>query len=279
MQIDDISAVNKGVQILLTMKYRELWQNKMPLPSFDDVQFRASSQTGEDGLLLFIFSLIGTTNKRCVEICAGDGIECNTANLIINHGWQGLLVDGNQAKVRAGKQFYAKCPDTRLWPPKFVHGWVTAESVNQLIRDNGFTGPIDLLSLDLDGNDYWIWRAIECVAPRVVILEYENAWGPDHCVTQHYQADFVWKPDGTGLPSCGASLPAFVKLGREKGYRLVGCQQLCVNAVFLRDGVGEDVFPEVPVESCFQHSLPQFRIQRRIDHEKNASLMDGWQEV
>lgn len=277
--IDEIGAVNTAIQTLLAMKYRELQRDKRALPSFDDVQFRAFSQTGEDGLLLYVFSLIGTTNKQCVEICAGNGIECNTANLIINHGWRGLLFDGNEKNVKLGKAFYAKSKDTFAWPPKFVQAWITAESVNDLIRQNGFSGPVDLFSLDIDGNDYWVWKAVDCIEPRVVILEYQNAWGADRSVTQRYQADFVWRPARTGLPECGASLPAFVKLGREKGYRLVGCNRLCFNAIFVRDGIGEDVLPEVPVEQCLQHSLPQYRIQFRRECERTKPLNGKWLDV
>lgn len=274
-QVDETSAVDKGVQVSLSMQYKELLRNKRPLPSLDEVEFRAFSQNGEDGILLYIFSLIGTTNKKCVEICAGDGIECNTANLIINHGWQGLMFDGNPRNVETGKNFYAKCRDTFLWPPKLVHAWITTETVDALIRAHGFSGQIDLLSLDIDGNDYWIWEAIECIQPRVVMLEYQNSWGHDHSVTQRYQPNYVWKPDTL----CGASLPAFAKLGRKKGYRLVGSNRLCINAAFLRDGVGEEILPEVSAELCFEHPLPQHNIRYHIQRERAKLLERDWIRV
>jgi hypothetical protein len=84
----ELAGANKTSQVLLSLKYRELLGRRSVWPSFDDVEYRCFSQTGEDGILHYIFSLIGTTDKRCVEVCAG--IECNTANLIINHGWRGL---------------------------------------------------------------------------------------------------------------------------------------------------------------------------------------------
>ncbi|MGA9351781.1 MAG: hypothetical protein WBW48_23680, partial [Anaerolineae bacterium] len=157
--------IEKGTQMLLSLKYREFLHNGVPLPSFEDVEFRAFSQNGEDGILLFIFSLIGTTNRKAVEICAGDGIECNTANLIVNHGWNALLFDGSEENIRRGRQFYSTCKDTALWPPTLVNTWITVENVNPLIINNGYEGDIDLLSLDLDGVDYWIWKAITCITP------------------------------------------------------------------------------------------------------------------
>ena len=107
----------------LSALYRQLHQADGPPLLLKDVGFRVHSQHEEDGILLFIFSLIGTTSKRCVEICAGDGMTCNTANLIINHRWLGLLCDGEEANTKKAKRFYEKHPDTRYWPPAIVHEW------------------------------------------------------------------------------------------------------------------------------------------------------------
>ena len=210
----------------------------------------AFSQNGEDGILLYVFSLIGMGQRRCVEICAGDGVQCNTANLIINHGWHGLMFDGNEQLVERGRAFYSGLGDTFCFPPKLVNAWLTRENINDLIRKNGFEGPIDLLSLDIDGNDYWIWQAIDVVRPRVVIAEIQCIWGSDRSVTVPYSQEFRTQfVDRFGI-YCGASLPAFVKLGKRKGYRLVGVQNLGFNAIFLADGVGEELLPEVDAVSC-----------------------------
>ena len=259
-----VEAAAKGTQIALLLEYRELMERGRPLPRFEDIEFRVSSQNGEDGILLLIFAILGTTNKRAVEICAGDGIVCNTANLIVNHGWSGLLFDGNEECVTRGREFYSNCRDTSLWPPRFVHAWITAENVDSLITGNGFEGVVDLLSLDMDGIDYWIWRAVTSIRPRVVVLEYNNLWGPDPAVTVPYRPDFVADRDEYGASYCGASLSAFVKLGKEKGYRLVGCEKYNFNAFFVRSGIGEGVLPEVPVSACFGHPFAQFAIARRL---------------
>ena len=258
------SYLGKETQILLSLKYRELLHQGLLLPSFEEVEFQAFSQNGEDGILLYLFSLIGTINKKAVEICAGDGMECNTANLIINHGWNALLFDGNKENIRRGQEFYAKCSDTWLWPPTLVNAWITAENINSLIVNNGFEGEIDLLSLDLDGVDYWVWKAISCVKPRVVLVEFNNLWGAEHAVTVPYKADFRAENNSTGTDYRGASLPAFVKLGQEKGYRLVGCQRYGFNAFFIRAGIGEDIFPEISASKCFDHPFAQHAIQKRL---------------
>ena len=249
--------VDRGTQILLALKYRELAGQGIKC-AFGDIEFRNYSQNGEDGILWYIFSVVGTTNKQCVEICAGTGEQCNTSNLIINHGWIGMLFDGVEANVARGRQIFASHPDTSHYPPQFVHAWITAENVDSLIGDNGFRGEIDLLSLDIDGIDYWLWNALEVVSPRVVIAEVQAIWGSARSVTVPYRPDFragFFK--GFGIYS-GASLPAFVKLAKRKGYRLVGCQRYGFNAVFLRNDVGQREFPEVSARDCFNHPFAKW---------------------
>ena len=135
-QVERISRkiyhVDRGTQLLLAIKYKDL-KERGTILRFDDVEFRNYSQNGEDGILLYVFSLIGTINKKCIEICAGDGLQCNCANLIINHGWTGLLFDGDPGHVSHGQRFYKNHPDTFTYPPRFVKAWITAEHVNELI--------------------------------------------------------------------------------------------------------------------------------------------------
>ena len=244
------SAASKTGQISLMQTWRTMLYNKGTLPKFGDIEFRVFSQNGEDGILLYIFSLIGTTNKVCVEICAGDGIQCNSANLILNHGWTGLLVDGNENNIKKGKDFYSNHPDTNSFPPQLIHAWIERENVNELLAKHGIMGEIDLLSIDLDGVDYWIWDAIDVIKPRVVVAEIQCIWGSDHSVTVPYTRDFKTSlVKGFGIYS-GASLPAFVKLANKKGYRLVGTQALGFNAFFIRSDVGTEVLPEQSAKSC-----------------------------
>jgi hypothetical protein len=269
------SAAGKVAQLILLNQYREMVHRGAPLPSFDDVEFRAFSQNGEDGILLFIFALIGMGGRRSVEICAGDGIQCNTANLIVNHGWTGLMFEGNEHLAQTGRSFYAGLGDTFYHPPTIVNAWITRENINQLIKSHGIEGQVDLLSLDLDGVDYWVWEALDVIRPRVVIAEIQCIWGAERAVTVPYRQEFrIQFIDKFGVYS-GASLPAFVKLARRKGYRLVGVQRLGINAVFIEEGVGEDLLPEVDIDSCV--NLPFVTWAKRELLPKVANL--EWVEV
>jgi hypothetical protein len=245
-----------AAQLLLQFTYQEMARSGAALPALRETGFKAYSQTDEDGILLFIFSIIGCADRRSIELCAGDGTECNTANLILNHGWHGLLVDGDERLVRRGTAFFAAHRHTYVYPPVFVHSWVTRDSVNDLLKRNGFEGEVDLLSLDMDGVDYWIWEALDCVSPRVVVLECQDILGPQRAWTVPYSDNFDAYSHSTtaGMPNyCGASLAAFVKLARRRGYRLVGTNRLGYNAFFVRNPLGLAEMPEVGIEECFRH--------------------------
>ncbi|MBW1767506.1 MAG: hypothetical protein JRJ65_10705 [Deltaproteobacteria bacterium] len=230
------------------------------LPDFRDVGFRKYSQFEEDGILLYIFALIPPINRTCIEICAGNGRECNTANLIINHGWWGHLFDGNKQNVKAGIGFFRKDKDTFIYPPRFTNAWITAENVNGLIEQSGVSGPIDLLSLDIDGMDYWVWKAISVIEPQVVVCETLNSIPPDKALTVPYDPNFVFESEDYR----GASLAAMCKLGRNKGYRLIGTHRFGFNAFFMKNGLGEEFFPEVEPSSCVNdpYSIVRAFVQR-----------------
>ena len=232
-------------QLILKNQYRNIKKKDLSNYKFDEVGFRKYSQNSEDGILLFIFSLIGSLNKTVVEICASDGIQCNSANLIINHGWKGLLFDGDIKAVEKGQKFYGSHPDTFTLPPKFIHAWITKENINSLISNNDLKGEIDLLSIDMDGVDYWIWEALNCINPRVVVTEIQCIWGSGRSVTVPYTDDFKTTfVNNFGIYS-GASISAFVALANKKGYRLIGFEKYGFNAFFMRNDVGVDSFPTI----------------------------------
>jgi hypothetical protein len=273
---DAPSHADPVVQLLLRLSYEKLHSSGAKLPDLADTGFKRFSQTDEDGILWYIFSIIGTRSKLCVEICAGDGTECNTANLIINHGWHGLLVDGNEALVARAKEFYSRNGSTYCWPPKIISSWVTTTNVNEILRNNGFSGEIDLLSLDMDGIDYWILDAIHEIAPRVIVLEYLDILGPDRSLTIPYSESFNgWQYVTGGMPDYfGASLSAFAKLADKKGYRLIGCNRLGYNAFFIRKDLGL-ALPTIGVRQCFTHPKVIQGIKERFP--KVAALK--WVEV
>jgi hypothetical protein len=128
-----------------------------------------------------------------------------------------------------------------------------------------------LLSLDIDGMDYWVWKAITVIEPQVVVCETENQIPPNKALTVPYDPGFVSKT----VDYQGASLAAMCKLGREKGYRLVGAHRFGFNCFFIRNGVGEAFFPEVDVASCVEDP---YSVQARKERWPLAKDRQ-WQEV
>lgn len=262
-------------QLVLSNQYKLIVAAGKALPRFDEVGFRRFSQNSEDGILLYLFALIGTTNKRCVELCASDGIQCNTANLVINHGWHALMVDGNEQLINKGRQYYSRHPDTFILPPVLKQAWITRENVNSVVSDSGFRGEIDLLSLDLDGVDYWIWEALEVIYPRVVVAEIQCIWPPEYAVTVPYDPSFrATYHNGFGVYS-GASLTAFVKLAHRKGYRLVGIERNGFNAFFMRNDTGLNYFPEMKAAECLNTLFALWAQDTLLPHVKDFN----WQQV
>jgi hypothetical protein len=177
------------------------------------------SQGGEDGVLLRLFEKIGVRHRHFVEFGAWDGLHLsNTANLRLHHGWSGLLMESSD---RADGEIVKR-------------ERVVAENIESLLRRYDVPEDFDLLSIDIDGNDYWVWKAIESFRPRVVIVEYNIFFLSGMAKTVDYAPDYDWNEKWYHRYH-GASLAAFECLGRHKGYSLAYTEPYVPNAVFVRD--------------------------------------------
>lgn len=277
--MEKLPAPSRADQIMMMLTLREATEKAGTALPFDDIGFNTYSSTYEDGILLYIFSLIGMTNRRCVDIGCGKIHGSNVANLVVNHGFSGLLVDGSKMNIDLARDFYSRHQETRLFVPHLLNTFITAENVNDLIRKHDLQGPIDLLSIDIDGTDYWIWKAIDVVEPRVVVCEYQDLLGPDRAWTVPYKPDFskdsfpVNANDGYNY--CGASLSAFNNLAKSRGYRLVGCSRGGWNAFFVKNGLADDLLPEVTTQSCFRYDWNKKSMTERFPLVKDME----WVEV
>ncbi len=209
--------------------------------------FKGFSQNDEDGILQEIFRRIGVTNRRFVEFGTGDGSQNNTVFLLCN-GWTGLWIDGCDSDHRTQKNTFSRyIQDHRLTA---VHGFLTAANINDVIASAGYEGDIDLLSIDIDGNDYHLWKSLTIVRPRAVVIEYNAYAAPPLEWIMPYDAAYVW--DGYSQ-RFSASLKSLEKLGLEKGYQLVGCNLSGLNAFFVRSDLVQDKFVrEATAETLFQ---------------------------
>jgi hypothetical protein len=225
------------------MNLQRFWAETLREPRYADPKrllrygFKVYSQHDEDGIVQEIFRRIGTSKRTFVEFGVETGIECNSVKLLIE-GWSGLWIEANaQACKTIASNFDPFLKDRRLLLQQSV---VTAENINSLIEKGGLNGEIDLLGIDIDFNDYWVWKAIEAVSPRVVVIEYNAGLRPPMSLTVPYRPNHA----GGGTNFFGASLEALVRLGRTKGYRVVGCNISGSNAFFVREDLCADHFIE-----------------------------------
>jgi hypothetical protein len=212
-------------------------RGRRSLDSLDAAEFRGFSQWGEDGIIDWLVERLPGIPPSFVEFGVQDYSESNTRLLLELRNWRGLLLDGSLdyvADIRSQDVYWrheltAQC------------AFVDCNNINRLIHDAGFSGDLGLLSIDVDGNDYWIWQAINVAMPAIVICEYNAVFGDHFAVTVPYRADFQRSlAHGSNL-YFGASIKALVALAKRKGYEFAGTTSTGCNAFFVR----RDLAPSV----------------------------------
>lgn len=206
--------------------------------NINDYELSVFSQNGEDGILDYIFEVIGTTNKKFVEIGFGH-TENNSLYMIARRKFNGLLIDGGKWNVSAFNNFNKKNLKSKNVA---IQRWIDRENINEIISSYIHENEIDYLSIDIDGNDYWFWEKIECINPRLVIMEYNASFGLNSITVPYNDkfnvSDFAHPPKF----SCwyhGASLTALTKLALKKDYILLGVESNGINSFFLRKDIAD----------------------------------------
>jgi hypothetical protein len=257
------SLLTNLCQIELDRRIDELLAN----PKYQDpeklnrYEHKVYSQSGEDGILAEIFNRIGVTNRVFAECSPGNGLENNTLYLL-TMGWKGCWIESEAAKVNTIRQHLGrKIEDKSLIVRQHV---VTAENIELVLMGSSLPLEFDLLSIDIDGNDYWVWQKIERHHPRVVVIEYNATFPPGCDWVMEYNPKAVW--DGTC--KFGASLTALERLGVSKGYKLVGCNLAGVNAFFVREDLVSDRF-DAPFTAENHYEPPRFYlVARQAGHRR-----------
>lgn len=265
---------DQPAQLQLQLRYRELVDAGSPLPQLAEVGWRRYSQFDEDGQLLFLLSVVGSGTKRIVDIGCGRPMGSNATNLLVNWGWQGLGLDGDAANIAAATRWYRRNRATMFAPPQLRTAVVSPDNVGALIADAGFGDGIDVLSIDVDGLDLWIWQAIEAT-PRIVAIEFNAQLPSDRSITVPMR-DPITTPEANRAGHIGASLAALVRLGASKGYRFVGVSA-GVNAWFVHSSApNAELLPEADVTEALDRPVSAYRRPPRAD---DPVLAMEWVEV
>lgn len=207
-------------------------------------RFQLRSQNEEDGIILALLREIRVSSRRFVDI--GCGASGGNAGLFAyEYGWAGLMVDARAQAVREARSRFALNKDVVV-----ARHDVTMENINPLLERHGFTGEVDLFSIDIDSHDYWLFKALKACSPRILVIEYNAQFGPDKRVTIPYRP----LPNDAPKGYHGASLAALEKLARKREYRLVLCDNMGANAFFLRNDVGGAI-PGLTPRDAYRPSL------------------------
>ncbi len=247
----DIIKINQGLilcKINTTKKYLKL----------SDYEFKVFSQWGEDGIIQFLIQNIEIKNKTFVEFGIEDFFESNCRFLLQKDNWEGFVIDGSSQNINRLKKSYF------YWRHSLnaVCSFITQDNINELISLSGFNRDVGILSVDIDGVDYFVLDKLAAWTPRVLIVEYNALFGMNRAVSVPYSSTFVRSQMHYSNLYYGASLPAFNILANNMNMALVGTNSAGSNAFFVRRDLLNDKVHEVSIDDCFVTA--KFREGRNI---------------
>lgn len=247
----DLKSIEKAVQELKMLEGKNLALQNIKreqeiLNDINKAEFKVFSQWGDDGILQFLIDYLAIENKLFVEFGVEDYLESNTRYILINNCWKGLVIDGSEENINKIKQ------NDLFWQYQLdaVCSFITKENINELLNQYLQKRELGILVIDIDGNDYWIWEAIEA-KPIIVVVEYNSVMGYERAISIPYKANFKRNEVHFSNLYFGASLAALNALGVKKGYTLIACNTNGNNAFFVRNDCLKDL-KKRSVEQAFR---------------------------
>jgi hypothetical protein len=207
------------------------------IETLSDVEFHGFSQWGEDGILNWLIDRIPSIPHTFIEFGVENYQESNTRLLLWLRNWRGLVIDGSKKNIAD----ILRQDVSWRFNLKAICAFIDRDNINNLISSSGITGDIGVLSIDIDGNDYWVWEAIDIVKPAIVVCEYNAVFGDLKAITIPYNPDFYVTNAHYSNLYFGASIPALIELGKKKGYQFVGTNLNGCNAFFVHDDFAENI--------------------------------------
>jgi hypothetical protein len=214
--------------------------------AYQSTGLRIFSNMEEDGIILWLIASLNIDRGNFIDIGANDSINSNCANLFFNFDWQGIFIDADKQLLKIGKHNYTLFGKTKKQNLKFIKSFLNTENVNDVINKNKQDDKIDFMSIDIDGNDYFIWEALSCVNPKIVLIENKVEYGKYDIVIP---ADKYFEPG-----NWGASPVSITKLAVQKGYRLAAANRKGFNMFFLRNDLLKNEIPELKIEDLLNDS-------------------------
>jgi len=247
-------------------------QKQVEAKCLTDIEFKVFSQWGEDGIIEYIVSKLPIQNKFFIEFGVENYNESNTRFLMMNRNWGGVIIDGSIENIE-----YVKNRDY-FWKYDLnpVASFITKENINKLIHEKleelNIEPDIGLLSVDIDGVDYWVLREINCIEPMIIICEYNSIFGNKIPLTVPYDANFIRSKYHYSNLYWGANLIAFEKLLNERNYIYIGSNSQNSNSFFIKKDMANkylsDLVENIPV---FEES----KVRESRDRTGNLNFLRG----
>jgi hypothetical protein len=223
--------------------------------NLSELEFSVFSQWGEDGIIDWLIGKIPNIHNTFIEFGVEDYTESNTRFLLKNRNWSGLVIDGSYQNIDKIKN------QDIYWRHSLVakHAFIDCENINELMSEFSGKNEIGLLSIDIDGNDYWVWEAIDSISPYIVICEYNAVLGDLHSLTVPYRPDFNRTSAHYSNLYFGASIKALTYLGEKKGYTYLGTTSSGVNAFFIRNDLAHFVTESIDEVASYPSKFREAR--------------------
>jgi hypothetical protein len=221
------------------------------------VEWKIFSQWGDDGILDWLIHNLPGISQKFIEFGVEDYRESNTRFLLQKRNWSGLVIDGSLKHISNIKK-QEICWKYSLKP---VHAFISSENINELISLADFDGEIGILSIDIDGNDYWVWEAITTVNPIITVVEFNATFGNIHAISIPYNPSFIRQKAHFSNQYYGASLPAFNFLAEKKGYTFIGTNSSGVNAYYIRNDWAINIVPKIDLIRSFPSAFSDHRLK------------------
>ena len=262
LKINRINQENEEIKLILGKLLSDANLNKNPL-IIQDIEYKIFSQWGDDGIIQFIINKLDLDDeyKNFIEFGVENYSESNTRFLLFNNNWSGLILDSSKKNIEEIKNsnYYWK------YDLEAICSFITKENINSLIADSRISKKIGLLSIDIDGNDYWIWEKINTIEPLIVVVEFNSNFGFQHKISIPYDANFERNKAHYSNLYWGTSLEALKFLAKKKDYKFVCTNSSGNNAYFVKSSHFTKLNINLKVNS---HSA-KFRESRNIEGKKN----------
>lgn len=268
-----MDSLNSKIEDSIFLNGKNLIENNLiNFPNLiDNHEVKVFSQSGEDGIIQFILSKIKNKNFTFVEFGCENYIESNTRYLLYNNNWKGLIIDGSKKNIEEIKKsnYYWKYNLTVL------KEFITKDNINNLLKKNKFNENLGLLSIDLDGNDYWILKELKHILPDIIICEYNSLLGKKNSLSFKYDENFIRSNNSFSKINYGASIKAICELLNDKYFLVYGNK--FGNNLFFVNQKFKNLIQEKSIDECYSkisfNELVNIT-EKRMSHDEISDLID-----